>query len=696
MIPHKAGQIALLYLPVILSISSIVISFFELPANAQVEDFNPSSSNQATDSSVVAELTTSITRNSTAEPTLLVKSIEEEEEVKSIHNITNSDGAESTLVPVRTGLDITTSSPGANLIAHATSVSTATSSTVEHSTLTAHEFTTSSLSSSDSNSIAEFPTPDTDINYNNPMSRVTSVTQLSDVQQGDWAFQALRSLVERYGCLAGQPDGNFDGSRAISRYQFAAGLNTCINRIEELILSATDSIMEVDLITLEQLRREFATELAIFTGRVDLLEARTAQIEANQFSTTTRLSGLAWFNLNGAAFAGDMQRETGDRVVGSRERRIENSEEPSITSSYLVWLELLTSFTGSDSLVLQIAAGNGTPIVSQVVSAGLEFASGADFTNQSGGVAANNLYVRELFYQFPISSGLQLVVAPRVNFFRYFDSSMFSFYPSSRGGFIFNYHTFNSANSTLVNAIDRGAGVIALWNISNQLELRAAYLGENNEYLPRPPFNSATNPNQGLFRGTNTLTAELTYRPSDRADIRLLYTRSNIQQIGGRIGSGGVAEPIYGIADDGFGGPLDNATADTFSIGFDWLVTPELGFFGRYAYGSLNVYPTTIGRAGGEINVQAFQLGLAFPDLGTEGAMGTVSFVIPQHILEGREFLVSGGGDGGTQVEFELNYYFPITDNVAILPSFYIVENPNNFSDNPALFVFNFRTQFSF
>jgi hypothetical protein len=57
------------------------------------------------------------------------------------------------------------------------------------------------------------------------MGQVTSVTQLSDVQPTDWAYEALRSLVERYGCIAGYPGGTFRGNRSMSRYEFAAGLN---------------------------------------------------------------------------------------------------------------------------------------------------------------------------------------------------------------------------------------------------------------------------------------------------------------------------------------------------------------------------------------------------------------------------------------------------------------------------------------
>ncbi|MBD2676602.1 MULTISPECIES: hypothetical protein [Nostoc] len=40
----------------------------------------------------------------------------------------------------------------------------------------------------------------------NAIGQVNSVSQLSDVRPTDWAFQALQSVVERYGCIAGYPD----------------------------------------------------------------------------------------------------------------------------------------------------------------------------------------------------------------------------------------------------------------------------------------------------------------------------------------------------------------------------------------------------------------------------------------------------------------------------------------------------------
>ena len=58
--------------------------------------------------------------------------------------------------------------------------------------------------------------------------QVTNVNQLRDVYPTDWAYEALRSLVDRYGCIVGYPNQTYRGNRALSRYEFAAGLNACL------------------------------------------------------------------------------------------------------------------------------------------------------------------------------------------------------------------------------------------------------------------------------------------------------------------------------------------------------------------------------------------------------------------------------------------------------------------------------------
>ncbi|MDJ0583412.1 iron uptake porin, partial [Crocosphaera sp.] len=60
------------------------------------------------------------------------------------------------------------------------------------------------------------------------MNQVTSVSELQDITPTAWAYEALRGLVERYGCIVGYPDRTFRGKRSLSRWEFAAGLNACL------------------------------------------------------------------------------------------------------------------------------------------------------------------------------------------------------------------------------------------------------------------------------------------------------------------------------------------------------------------------------------------------------------------------------------------------------------------------------------
>lgn len=551
------------------------------------------------------------------------------------------------------------------------------------------------------------------------MVQATSVSQLSDVQPTDWAFGALQSLVERYGCIAGYPDGTYRGNRALTRYEFAAGLNACLDRVNELIATATaNEVTREDLATLQRLQEEFAAELATLRGRVDALEVQAAQLEANQFSTTTKLTGLVWGNITGAfadgdvllestelappaAFGGVVARRAGRDAVTGEPVVATRTDDPEVTFSDLVWLTLNTSFSGRDSLVIQLAAGNGDSPANQFVSAGLYNTFGTPYFDQTAGIQGedNDVVIRDLFYQFPIGDTLEVVVGPRINWYRYFDNNAFTF-------ILTGANSFDSNSSTLLNSIDRGSGAAVIWQPSRQWRLAAAYLGENTEFLSSSiaeGYNTSSDPDFGLFGGTYTATTELTFSPSDRFNIRLLYNRSRIQQINGVIG-GATAESTYqGVADDGSSavfdpvadtvadGGLDSSTADTFEVNFDWLITPGFGIFGRYTYAITHLKPINE-----DIDAQAVQAGIAFPDLAKEGALLTVSYIIPFSVLDGREFLVSGGGDGGVQFEFEANYYYPLTDNIAIIPAFYLIANPNNFSDNPNIYVGNLRAQFSF
>ena len=135
--------------------------------------------------------------------------------------------------------------------------------------------------------------------YSSSEEQVTSISQFSDVYPTDWAYQALANLIERYGCVAGYPDSTFKGNIAMTRYEAAALLNACLDRVTEV----TEE--------LKRLMKEFEKELVVLKARVDGLEAQTAELAATQFSTTTKLSGVAYFWLGGAVY-----NDSGNSQVG--------------------------------------------------------------------------------------------------------------------------------------------------------------------------------------------------------------------------------------------------------------------------------------------------------------------------------------------------------------------------------------------
>ena len=199
--------------------------------------------------------------------------------------------------------------------------------------------------------------------------QVTSVTQFSDVYPTDWAYQALAGLVETYGCVAGYPNGTFRGNRAMTRYEAAALLNACLDRVTEV----TDE--------LRRLMAEFETELAILKGRVDGLEARVGELEATQFSTTTKLKGKATF------VTGAMDSED----AGAQ------ADDDAFSFSYDYRLGLKTSFTGKDLLFARLRAGN--------MKDGSAFSGGFRKLDVSG-MSGNTLKLDRLYYKFPVGSGI--------------------------------------------------------------------------------------------------------------------------------------------------------------------------------------------------------------------------------------------------------------------------------------------------
>ena len=62
-------------------------------------------------------------------------------------------------------------------------------------------------------------------------------------------------------CLSGYPDETFQGDRPLTRYEFAAGLNACLEQIDRQIRARNSIATQEDFETTLQRQRELNREL---------------------------------------------------------------------------------------------------------------------------------------------------------------------------------------------------------------------------------------------------------------------------------------------------------------------------------------------------------------------------------------------------------------------------------------------------
>lgn len=480
---------------------------------------------------------------------------------------------------------------------------------------------------------------------NQPLSQVTSVSQLSDVQSTDWAFVALQSLVKRYGCISGYPDGTYRGNRAMTRYEFAAGLNSCMERVSQLIdASRADSLTKEDLIVLQRLRNEFATELANIRRRIDTLEAGTSAIEANQFSPITKLNGEALF-----ALASSLNKK--DNIAPS------TTFGDEATLSYRIQLNLDTSFTGKDLLRITLGTGNVQG------DTGMAFLNYGEYTD-------NDLALRDLWYTFPVGDNLRFIIGAN-------DTSFDDFAQGHSLNFAFvgkGALTFFGAYNFVVYPYFADQVFAGNIKFSDSVSLDVGYF-TNQPHLP-----TAKN---GLFNGDFGASAQLNLNPTRTWDLGLVYTYTF--QPGKDVTlTDTIGSPI---ADN----PFREATAaNRFGVITNWNITPKINLGGWFGY--IDAQAKSGLREGDSADIFTWAATLALFDIGKQGSVTGLIVGMPPKATD-----VEGGPeDKDTSILVEAHYRYPIQDNILITPSVFAIFNPDHNRSNDNIWVGIMRVTFTF
>lgn len=513
------------------------------------------------------------------------------------------------------------------------------------------------------------------VSQDNPedlFNQVTNVNQLRDVAPSDWAYEALRSLVDRYGCIMGYPDQTYRANQALSRHEFAAGLNACLNQIERLIASSEDVLRE-DLETLNRLKQDFKTELASLDGRVDNLESRTAFLEDHQFSTTTKLSGSVVFAL-ADVFGGD----GGKNQTVLQER---------------VTLNLATSFTGKDLLVTSLWAGN-VPTDTGFNIAGTEAggltvpSSEGTLSSQFVGNTDNSVEMILLFYRFPVGDRLDFRVSSGLDVYQGFVPTLNPYLDDGdlgRGAI----STFGQRNP--LYATGGGTGFSVNYDLTKDLLLSGSYLASGFD-AGDPSAGS------GLFNGGYGALGQLTWKVNEEFSVAAVVT--NTYSPPGTFGPNYNGVNIMGTAvSNTLAGQIRIGTNELFqqqpvstnSYGaqFSWQPISEFVLSGWFGAG----YPRLIGRGDGEILTYA--LTFAFPDLGKEGNLLGLVVGAEPYLTS-----FSGGNPQPFKVDVPLHieafYRYQVNDNISITPGLIWLTAPNQDNNNDDDVIATIRTTFQF
>ncbi len=519
---------------------------------------------------------------------------------------------------------------------------------------------------------------------NNSIAQVTSVSQLSDVQPTDWAFQALQSLVERYGCIAGYPDGTYRGNRATTRYEFAAGLNACLDRVNELIATATaDAVRREDLATLQRLQEEFATELATLRGRVDSLEAVSAELEANQFSTTTKLLGEVVAAVSDAF--GETAGDQNNTVLQARAR-----------------LEFQSSFTGTDILHTRLAAGNAQT-----------FATGGTFEGQQtfnlAPSTTNSVFLDWAAYEFTVAKRARVYLAAVGGIFADFVPTVNPYFEGYTGG---NgaLSTFAERNPIYNIGGGAGGGLTIPFGESGVLGATSISLGYFADNGNSPGRVSTTGDDEefagvdgdlGLVNGDYSALAQINLNLGDRLGLAATYVRGyhnagdGIFDLGSSA-SRGIGTPIEGTSQandpSSLLGGATKLSTDSYGLSAALRISDRISISGWATLTDVELI------GAGSADVWSYALGVSFPDLGKEGnVLGIIAGVEPTL----RNLEVGGVNTGGYDADYGFHiegfYKYQLTDNISLTPGVIWLTAPGQTTDDREdIVIGTLRTTFTF
>ncbi|MEO0836649.1 MAG: iron uptake porin, partial [Cyanobacteria bacterium J06642_3] len=466
----------------------------------------------------------------------------------------------------------------------------------------------------------------------NSLESITSVQQLKKLETIDPNYQDIQYLARRYNCLTNFRDSN--NTKAVTRYQLAIAISNCWQKLE-------NSKDFQDVVIWRQLKQNFALELSQLSNKVNQVEADLAQLESQQFSTTTKVQGQVLF------FIADS---------------FSTSDDSEAFTGYRTRLDFNTSFTGQDQLQVRFESRD---------IGRLDDVTDTPLTRLSvDGSTESTVEIGELSYSFTPREGTIVVLGTSGVGLNDIGEVLNPFSSSSKGAL----SRFGRRNpATLRGSGGAGFGIIQEFN--NQMSASFGYLIDNE---------SAASPEagRGIFDSSFSAISQFVIEPQESLTFALTYTHT--YQLGddvnlmGSTGSEDSNEPFE-----------DNATtSDNFGLQVNWELTSNIEIGGWFGYSQANQQEGGNERA----TILNGALTFAVSDLFAEGNRGGIIIGVPPTI--------SGHDDSSliaesTPLHIEALYQMELSDRIEITPGAFAIINPDT-DDGNTIWVTTVRTLFSF
>jgi len=507
--------------------------------------------------------------------------------------------------------------------------------------------------------------------------QLSQISQFSDLQPTDWAYQALSKLIESNGCVAGFSDETYKAKRYLTRYEAAALLNSCLDGIS----TTTDE--------LKRLLQEFQGEIQTIRSKLDSIASHIDSYEAQKFSATTKFSGVATMAVGGSSYGGYNLNEI-QTFLNKRNAPLRKNA----TLNYNTTWNLNTSYTGKDLLAISLRAGNFGKSTMQGGSVPLNQQSVAYEPDAGADIVA----LEKFFYRFPLSDNLTFIIGPRVG-----QSDMLAIKP-----FVYPQDanltalTFNGAPGAY-NSV-KGPGLGFIWKKKNWMASLSAgskrgYISDSSvrctsDYLDEEDNYVCTKGNLGgsLFGKSSGDAASLQVGYSNgpfRAAAIWTYSLANVPVSGSTpLAAGSTADLLYG---GGFYNSLGLAVSwDPKKGGIIPSINIGAGInFNTYSSSQSDSAGAGKVNLGNSIDAsipqyknwkssvtQSWTVGLQWKNAFAKDNFLGFGFGTPNYVVYAKTT------DGQTRYfndksyMFELWYAFKFSDNITIVPSIYYLSNP--------------------